>query len=172
VALIGYVAWPIVAIGVLLMLRKELKEIFGSLGKKIADPGTQLSIGDWLTIKSTVAANTGKLEALDLGLQNLGLQVVTRAGTAAGAEATTQSSAEDQNTLSNLAQEYLTLKLDDYAARVRRKNELATEMGNFILQHGISKAWVAAQKNQGLTVGLASAVNAVPGEGDLDLLLA
>lgn len=166
VALVGHIAWPTIAIILMVLLRKELKSVFGSLAKRVSDPTSELSIGDWLTIKNTVTANTGKLEALELGLQ-----VVSGASVTAAAPETAEPLDDDKATLHKMAQEYLTVNEPDYAARVRRKNQLATQMGNFIIQHGISRGWVSAQQNEGLIVGLASAINAVPKEGDLDLLL-
>jgi hypothetical protein len=166
VALVGHLAWPTIAIILMVLLRKELKSVFSSLAKRVSDPTSELSIGDWLTIKNTVTANAGKLESLELGLQ-----VVSGSSATAAAPETAEPLDDDKATLYRMAQEYLTVKEPDYAARVRRKNQLAAQMGNLIIQRGISRGWVSAQQNEGLIVGLASAVNAVPKEGDLDLLL-
>jgi Calcineurin-like phosphoesterase len=164
VALVGHLAWPIVAILILLVLRKQLRDIFHSVASRVSDPSSQLSVGDWLTIKNSVAANSGNIEALQLGFQ------VVRAGVLKPSpEAPVSSSPQDE--LWKLADEYLNMNIRDHGARIFRKNQLATEMGILIIQHRISREWVAAQDNQGLKAGLASAINALPMEGDLNLLL-
>jgi hypothetical protein len=164
---IGHLAWPLVAIIILILLKEQLRHVFHSLGTRVADPSTDISFADWLTIKKNVAANSGKLESLALSQQ-----VVGTAEPGALAAASTDPTPQDDATLRQLADEYLNVKDPDYAARVRKKNQLATQMGNFIIQHKISRPWVVEQDNEGLTVGLASAINALPLEGDLYLLLA
>ena len=166
VALVGHLAWPIVVILILYVLRVQLRDVFHSLATRVSDPSSQLSVGDWLTIKNNVAANEGKLEALELSLQVVGASA-SRPSSAASAEPTPKEVAR----LGQLADEYLNVKINDYADRVRRKNQLATKMGNLIVEHNISREWVAAQDNEGLKVGLASAINAVPMEGDFEHLL-
>jgi hypothetical protein len=166
VLLVGHLAWPLVAILVLFALRVQLKHVFHSLAKRVADPSSDISVADLLSIKNSLAANSGKLEALGLGLQVVGTGVHS-----ASPAAVTEPTPENKATLLQLADDYLKVNIADAADRVRRKNQLATQMGNFIVQHQISRQWVVAQDHEGLNVGLASAINAVPLEGDLDLLL-
>jgi UDP-2,3-diacylglucosamine pyrophosphatase LpxH len=165
VLLFGHLAWPMVAIVALIFLKGPLRQVFRSLGTRVADPSTNVSFADWLTLTNNVAANSGKLESLELGLQVVGATVP------AAAPVATERSQPDETKLRELADEYLNVNISDYSARVRRKNQLATEMGNFIIQHQISRQRLAVQNHEGLTVGLASAINALPLEGDLDLLL-
>ncbi len=166
VLLIGHLAWPLVAIGALILLRKQLRDVFLSIGNRIADPSTDVAVADWITLKKNVAANTGKLESLALGIE---------VGSAAGPRATQATSPEsiqqDMATLRQMADNYLNIKIQDGAVRVRRKNNLATEMGNFIIQRQLPRREIAEQNHEGLTVALASAINALPLEGDLELLL-
>jgi|GEM_PF-6164207 len=166
VLLIGHLAWPLVAIVAFILLRKQLRDVFRSIGTRIADPSTDVAFADWVTLKKNVAANTGKLESLALGIE------VGKPAGPGTAEATASGSIQqDEVKLRQLADEYLNVKDRDYAARVRRKNSLATEMGNFIIKHQIPRQKVAEENHEGLTVGLASAINALPLDGDLELLL-
>lgn len=174
VTLIGHLAWPIVALLVLYVMRGELKGVVESVGKRIADRETRFKVGDWLTLEKTVEANAGKLESLDLS-QKQSLALILRAvGLAPAAdteEVAERKVPEPESELMRLAQEYLNVNVSDYAERVRRKNELAAEMGNYVIQHNVARDWLAAQKNEGLAVALASAVNALPKEGDFDNLI-
>jgi hypothetical protein len=58
------------------------------------------------------------------------------------------------------------VEIPDWAARVRAKVELALQLGSYVIAHRVSKDLLAVQENQGLLVGLASAVNALPESGD------
>ena len=68
--------------------------------------------------------------------------------------------------LQGLADEYLAVEIPDWAARVRAKDELALRLGSYVIAHRVSKDLLAVQENEGLLVGLASAVNALPESAD------
>lgn len=174
VTLIGYLAWPVVALLVLYVLRGELKGVVESVGKRIADRETTFKVGDWLMLEKTVEANAGKLESLDLS-QKQSLELILRgvglAPAAGTKEVAEQKVPEPESELMRLAQEYINVNVSDYAERVRRKDELATEMGNYVIRHNVARDWLAAQKNEGLAVALASAVNVLPKEDDFNNLV-
>lgn len=174
VTLIGYLAWPAVAVLVLYVLRKELKGVVTSVGKRVSDRDTTVKVGDWFMLEKTVEANAGNIESLDLS-QKQSLDLILRAlgrEQRTDAEARTERTVREHETeLMRLAQEYVNINVKDYTERVSRKNELATAMGNYVIQHNLARDWLAAQKNEGLAVALASAVNALPKEGDFDNLI-
>ena len=67
-----------------------------------------------------------------------------------------------------LADEYLNIRIGDWAARVQKKNELAAAMGAHVIKRGISRDRLAEQTNEGLLLALATAVHAQPEPADTD----
>ncbi len=108
VLLIGHLAWPLVAIIALILLRKQLRDVFRSLGTRVADPSTDVSVADWLSLKKNVAANAGKLESLALGIE-----VGSAAGPGAAQGTSTGSIQQDDVKLRQLADDYLNVKDPD-----------------------------------------------------------
>ncbi|UGY02521.1 hypothetical protein [Bradyrhizobium quebecense] len=82
------------------------------------------------------------------------------------------SSSEDiPARLRELASEYLNIEIPHYRARVRRKNELAHEMGDVVLEANVSRELLVSTGDEGLIVAFAAAVVGEPGMHDLNLLL-
>jgi hypothetical protein len=73
--------------------------------------------------------------------------------------------------LMSLADRYLAVSIPDWAERVRAKDDLALQMGSHIITHRIPRDLLAEQEYEGVLVGLASAINAVPEWGDAQRLI-
>jgi MinD-like ATPase involved in chromosome partitioning or flagellar assembly len=74
--------------------------------------------------------------------------------------------------LRGLAEQYMNVRIEDYAERVRAKDQLAEEMGAHIRAQHISRDALVRARHDGLTVGLAEAARIAPQPGDLVRLLA
>ncbi len=65
VALTGHLAWPVVALIVLYVIRSELRQIVLKLAKRIGDPRSDLSIGrTGLEIRQRVSESDGSSDTL------------------------------------------------------------------------------------------------------------
>ncbi len=65
VALAGHLAWPVVALIVLYMIRSELRQIVLKLAERIGDPRSDLSIGrTGLKIRQRVSESDGSSDIL------------------------------------------------------------------------------------------------------------
>jgi hypothetical protein len=73
--------------------------------------------------------------------------------------------------LMSLADRYLAVSIPDWAERVRAKDDLALQMGSYIITHRTPRDLLAEQEQEGVLVGLASAINAVPEWGDAQRLI-
>lgn len=74
-------------------------------------------------------------------------------------------------TLRDKANEYLAIDDPDHDRRAALKTKAAGEMGRLIVDSGIDRATVAQERNEGMLVGLASAIVYRPLPTDTDLLL-
>jgi hypothetical protein len=174
VKLIGHLAWPAAVFFVALLLRREIVSVLQSFGKRVADPSSEITLGkEGVTIKKNVEANAGSLESLEARLNVLGALVLSpaKAAAALAPEREEGKDAADKARLTELADAYLRINVSDRAERVRRKNGHATLLCDFVITHNVSKDWLADQAHEGLILALASAVNALPEEGDLERLL-
>jgi hypothetical protein len=70
-----------------------------------------------------------------------------------------------------LADEYLSVHLDDWTQRVRKKDSLAAEMGAYVSSRGISRDKLAGETNEGLLLALAAAVHGAPEPADTGRLV-
>ena len=73
--------------------------------------------------------------------------------------------------LRRMADEYLNVHIEDWGLRVRRKDELAAEMGAHVINHQISRATLADETNEGLLLALATAAHTAPEREDTDRLI-
>jgi hypothetical protein len=69
--------------------------------------------------------------------------------------------------LRELAEAYLAVNESDWRTRVLRKNDLALQMGDFVIREDISRDLLTQKKDEGLYIALAAAVAADPEHGDL-----
>lgn len=183
VKLVGHLAWPLFALTIVILLKGPISGILKSLGRRVADPDSEVTLGDWVTVKKHVAANSGNLEALEESQSVLRASLLkllkgeaqkdsTAPASAEREAAAAKKSEEDRDHLKALADEYLRIQAADRSEKVRRKNEYATMLGDFVITHEVSKDWLAGQtNNEGLILALVSAVNAMPEEGDFERLM-
>lgn len=73
--------------------------------------------------------------------------------------------------LRKLAHEYVSVSLGDWSARVARKDSIAKELGQHVLEHRTSHDRLSKATDDGLIVGLAEAAKFAPEPGDLSRLL-
>lgn len=173
VTLAGHLAWPVAALIILVVLRQQLKEILGSVNKRIADPGSSVSIGKGgLEIKGRVDAALGRIESLevdqnqskDLLLSVIAQNEPTHAQDRSGGNATVDPE------ILEMADAYMKVAVKDWNERVRTKDELARKMANLVLTRHISKDLLAAQDQEGLLMALVTAIHTAPEKGDLERL--
>src|SRR5215813_1890844 len=89
----------------------------------------------------------------------------------AGAPAPAAAPGVVADMLRRMADEYLNVHLEDWGLRVRRKDELAAEMGAHVINHQISRAILADETNEGLLLALATAAHTAPEREDTDRLI-
>lgn len=79
------------------------------------------------------------------------------------------------NALVEMANDYLNVKIADWAERTRVKDAKANAMGTYALSQGVSAKMifdaVQGNANEGLVLAMATLINADPHQGDLTLLL-
>jgi hypothetical protein len=180
VDLIGHLAWPVTVLVVFVMLRRQVRQAADAIGERIADRSSDLEITrEGLRIRSRLDALAGAVESQALAqdlIAQTAIQAGGRRGTPAGEPPAApapdgERGAPIPGELTRLADEYLAVSVPDWAERVRRKDALANTMGGYVVTHAVSKDALAGQRNQGLLVALASAVNAFPEYGDAARLL-
>jgi MinD-like ATPase involved in chromosome partitioning or flagellar assembly len=71
-----------------------------------------------------------------------------------------------------LSEQYMGVNVASYAERVRRKDELALQLGQLVLSRQILRSRLANSGHDGLVVALAAASELRPESGDIDLLIA
>jgi hypothetical protein len=173
VDLVGHLVWPITLLIIFFILRRQVGQAADAIVRRIGDRFTDLTFGrQGLTISSRLDALTSVQESQGLA-QDVIAHTAIRAGESHTGQLGQQLPTIDRipPELTELADEYWDISISDWATRVRAKNDLARQMASYIIAHQISKDLLADQENEGLLVGLASAVNAFPESGDAQRLI-
>jgi hypothetical protein len=173
VDLVGHLAWPITLLIVFLMLRRQFRQAADAIGRRIGDRFSDFSITrEGLRVSSRLDALTSAVESQSLA-QDVIAHTAVRAGESRAGQSGKPIPTVDHipSELTSLADQYWAISISDWDERVRAKNDLARQMGSYIIAHRISKDLLADQENEGLLVGLASAVNALPESGDARRLI-
>jgi len=172
VTLAGHIAWPVTAIVVLIIVRKELLAIFNALSSRILDPKTSIVLSkDGIELNSLLSATLGKLESLQSNQkQTTDMILASQSAKATNATSNGQESLTIHSGLMALADGYLKVSVSDWRERVRLKDEYASKMGNLVITHSISRDWLASQDHEGLLMALTSAIHLLPDEKDFDRL--
>ena len=120
-------------------------------------------------IEGTLARAEAQLDA-QVGQADVQFKVALQKDgpAAAGREAPT---GEIDDRLRTLANEYLNVSIADYGGRVSKKNELAAEMGAYVIKQGISRDRLADETNEGLLLALVAAVQGGPERADTARLI-
>jgi hypothetical protein len=164
-ALVGHLAWPLVALTIVIVFRRQLHDILAEIRQRVSDKNTSLSVKAG-PLDIQVLAVQDKVRALDEN-QNILKEAVKEA---AGLSREALPSAGIPSELTELANRYLAIELPDWGARVRAKDEAATEMGTFVLTRGVTKDALTHQTNEGLLLALAEIVRLSPEPSDLQRL--
>ena len=163
VDLVGHLVWPALVVAVLLLFWRQWLALAEALAERLADPDQRVR-GKLGSFEFDLGPRVEALEADQKVTQEVIAQQ-TRQGTPA-----TDSTAIPEP-LQNLADEYLEISIADRRERTRVKNDLATQMGVFVLTHDVDKDLLAGRTNQGLLLALAEAVRIRPQSGDMDRLV-
>jgi hypothetical protein len=153
--------WPITVLIAIYVLRAELRGFMNKLTEQISK-AANISIGaKGLEIK--LAAVNTRVTAI---------QATQESSAPRGRKSSRGDKSEEiPARLNDLASEYLKLDVPDPRERVRRKNEMAREMGDLVLEMNVSRKLLVSRGDQGLIVAFAAAVVAQPEPDDLALLL-
>jgi hypothetical protein len=89
----------------------------------------------------------------------------------AAAENPAEPSAETQDTLRRLGNEYRSINIPDWELRTRAKNRVASALFQAVVSNGVSRDWLADQDDEALILALASTVHAMPQPEDAERLL-
>ena len=74
-------------------------------------------------------------------------------------------------TLVKMAEDYMNISVQDWAERVRIKDEFARHMANYVKINSISRDLLASQNNEGLIIALPATIQSFPEAGDISRLL-
>jgi len=168
--LIKSFAWPLTVLIALYALRLELGKFLAKLTDSIGQVA-QIKVGTKgleLKFEKKLAAVNSRATAIQATLEQV-------KGSAAKGRRNAKASTDEAGAspipgeLQELATEYLGVRIDDYGERLRRKNELAREMGEVALLQGASRKVLAESGNEGLLLAFSSMVIAQPEPGDLAL---
>jgi hypothetical protein len=167
VDLVGHLVWPVTLLVVFFMLRRQFRQAADAIGERIGDRYSDFSITrEGLRVSSRLDALTTAVESQSLAQGVIAHTAVAQAGEPGPPGQPIPAAGQIPPELQALADEYLAVEIPDWAARVRAKDELALQLGSYVIAHRTSKDLLAVQENEGLLVGLASAVNALPESGD------
>jgi hypothetical protein len=160
--------WPVTVLIAIFLLRAELRGFMNKLTEQISKAAS-ISIGTkGLDIK--LAAVNTRVTAIQ-AVQEQAKSSATRGRKRSRRDKEEANGGEIPTQLSDLASEYLNLDIPDHRERVRRKNEMAHEMGDLVVEANVSRRLLVTSGNEGLIVAFAAAVVAQPETDDLALLL-
>ncbi len=165
VNLTGHLSWPLTAIFLCVILRKELKKLFSALARKIGDPRSRLSIiKNGLEVESVYKAQIESLELEKEQFKELALDTI---------DSTQESHANESDEihpafeeLTTLADEYLAIDIPNWADRVRAKDASARKMAKIVISNDISRQYLAGKHHEGLIIALATTIHTLPKNDD------
>jgi hypothetical protein len=166
ISLVGYIAWPITVLLILIILRREFGAILQALQKRIGDPHAPVKLTtQGLELSSRVEVLEGTVETQQLKADVLASAVVAERADPREAEGIPQA-------LLTLRAEYIAASGEqDYVRRTQMKTDLARSMGAEVLRMNIDRKTLADQRDEVMTLALAAAVTALPQLGDDVLIL-
>lgn len=182
VATVGHIAWPVTAIAIVLIARKELQEILASLAKKIGDKNTSILFSkEGLEIRAILDAQEARLTSVlaeQDQVKSIALQYSKQSNQFPEGITSAQIGTEGIDVpLREMADEYLNIKTTDhpdYSERVMTKNAVADKMAFYVISKGISKdklAQASNEGNEGLLIALAGSIILYSHTGDDKRLL-
>jgi len=165
--LIHAVAWPATILIVIFLLRQELRNFIGRLTDSISQ-AAQISItakGLEIKLAKQIAAVNSRVTAVQATQEQV--------KTAVGRKRPRKSDEGHPipKALNALANKYLELEIPDYRERLRQKNKMARNMGEAVVEAGVSRDSLVKSDSEGLLLAFAAAVVAQPEEQDLDRIV-
>lgn len=175
VTTIGHVAWPVTAIGIAVIARKELRNVIAALAKRIEDKNSAVSITkEGVEIKAVVEAQEARLVSMQAEqdqVKSLALQHFRPAPQHEPQSLTQDKPKDIDSRLREMADAYMNINLPDYSERTRAKNAAAGEMAFYIVSNKISKDQLANETHEGLLIALAESIILSADTGDSGRLL-
>lgn len=177
VTTVGHIAWPATAIIIAIIARKELRNVFKSLAKKIEDKNSEVSFGmEGLNIRvnaqearlTSALAEQDQIKSIALQYSKVSNQFLE------GITSAPIGTEKIDGPLRKMADEYLNINTQDYSERVMAKNAVADKMAFYVISKGISKdelAQASNEDNEGLLIALAGSIILYSHTGDDKSLL-
>jgi hypothetical protein len=166
------VAWPLVAVLALLILRGEIRSFVAKLAETLGN-AAQISIGaKGLDIKydRKIAAINSRISALG-AVQSQVTETIYKTERRDRAFKKQDRATGIPQALRELSTEYANVKDADWQTRVLRKNELALRMGDLVMREDVSRQLLAGGQDEALYVALAAAAATDPQPEDFERLL-
>jgi len=98
-------------------------------------------------------------------------EALQKDGPAAAAVGDEAPTGQIDDRLRALANEYLNVSIADYGGRVSKKNDLAADMGAYVIKQRVSRDRLADETNEGLLLALVAAVQGAPEQADTARLI-
>lgn len=183
VQLVGYLVWPVTILVILFVARHAIRNILKRLEERLHDARTaEITAsmqGMGITIKTELDAVVSQVESLQSNQDQLTSLASLRLNKFAGVQEEETPSEDIPPELLTLANEYLDLpsvrrtadNFPEWRAQLNELNQIRDDMTDFIISRNVSRDALANSDNQGLLVALASAIQILPGERDLQRLL-
>jgi hypothetical protein len=175
VTTIGHVTWPATAMGIAVIARKELLNVFAALAKRIGDKNSSLSITkEGLEIKAAVEAQEARMVSMQAEHDQVKSLALRHFKPTCPQEAIALEHVETRDVytqLREMADGYMNINLPDYSERTRAKNAAAEEMAFFIVSNKINKDQLANEEHEGLLIALAESIILSADTGDAERLL-
>ena len=171
--LLKVTAWPLVALVALFILRQQIRSFLVKLGETLGRAG-QISIGaKGLEIKydAKIAAINSRVAALGAAQTQVTESVYKSKGTRRRRGAQGQAAVAIPLDLQVLVHAYTAVDDPDWHVRVSKKNDLALQMGDLVIEQRIDRDLLASETDEGFHLALAAAAVADPEIADLDRLL-
>jgi hypothetical protein len=170
IELLKAVAWPVTVLIALGVLRSQIQTFLTKLSDSIGH-AAQISIGKkGLEIKldNKIAAVNSRIAAVNAAQDQVTETVYKNKRRQQRGQTRAKGALKIPVGLRELADAYLAVNEPDSRTRVLRKNELALQMGDFVIREDISRDLLAREKDEALHLALAAAVAADPEHGDLE----
>lgn len=175
VTTVGHVAWPATAIGIAAIARKEIKNLFAALAKRIEDKNSAVSITkEGVEIKAVVEAQEARLISMQAEQDQVKSLALRHFKPTQLASAITLKQPELRDVdahLREMADAYMNINIPDYSERTRAKNAAAEEMAFYIVSNKINKDQLASERHEGLLIALAESIILSADGGDAGRLL-
>jgi hypothetical protein len=118
-ALVGHLAWPLVALAIVILFRRQLHELLAEIRRRVRDENTSLSVKAG-PLDVRIIAVEAKVRALDANHSILKVDMKD----VVGARRTSPSSAEIPAELIDIANRYLAIEIPTGAPGCERRTQL------------------------------------------------